>query len=152
MTQNQPKAALSDDQSQLMLLEQQNKKNLSTAAQQRDAHATLPSTLSISIDSSVDGGEEVSIEPGKTAMQALPSLRLHTTNQLTAEEDEYIPREIDEAGEQKVSPTGEPLGNRQFKVRTFYVAHRGEKRFMLATECARVLGYEDSYLLFNKYR
>lgn len=63
-----------------------------------------------------------------------------------------MPRETDEAGEQKVSKTGMPLGNRQFKIRTFYVAHRGEKRFMLATECARVLGYRDSYLLFNKNR
>ena len=37
-------------------------------------------------------------------------------------------------------------------MRTFYVANRGTKRFMLATECARVLGYRDSYLLFNKNR
>ncbi len=29
---------------------------------------------------------------------------------------------------------------------------RGDKLFMLATECARVLGYRDSYLLFNKNR
>jgi len=85
-------------------------------------------------------------------IKALPTVRDHTTDQLTYDQDEYIPREYDEAGERKVSPTGEPLGNRHFKMRTFYVAHRGEKRFMLATECARVLGYRDSYLLFNKNR
>lgn len=90
--------------------------------------------------------------PTKAVIKALPTVRDHTTDQLTYEQDEYIPREYDEQGERKVSPTGEPLGNRQFKMRTFYVAHRGEKRFMLATECARVLGYRDSYLLFNKNR
>lgn len=90
--------------------------------------------------------------PTKPVIKALPTVRDHTTDQLTLEQDEYVPREYDEQGERKVSPTGEPLGNRQFKMRTFYVAHRGEKRFMLATECARVLGYRDSYLLFNKNR
>ena len=91
--------------------------------------------------------------PTKSAVvKALPTVRDHTTDQLTTEQDEYLPREYDEAGETKVSPTGEPLGGRQFKMRTFYVAHRGNKKFMLATECARVLGYRDSYLLFNKNR
>ena len=66
--------------------------------------------------------------------------------------DEYVPRERDEAGESKVSPTGAPLGGREYKCRTFFVPNRGEKLFMLATECARVLGYRDSYLLFNKNR
>lgn len=87
-----------------------------------------------------------------SVIKALPTVRDHTTDQLTYEQDEYIPREYDEQGETKVSPTGEPLGGRTFKMRTFYVAHRGEKRFMLATECARVLSYRDSYLLFNKNR
>ncbi|KAK3176273.1 hypothetical protein OEA41_007596 [Lepraria neglecta] len=91
--------------------------------------------------------------PTKSAVvKALPTVRDHTTDQLTLEQDEYLPREYDDRGETKVSPTGEPLGGRQFKMRTFYVAHRGDKRFMLATECARVLGYRDSYLLFNKNR
>lgn len=91
--------------------------------------------------------------PTKPAVvKALPTVRDHTTDQLTAEGDEFIPREHDESGDRKVSPTGEPLGGRQFKMRTFYLANRGEKRFMLATECARVLNYRDSYLLFNKNR
>lgn len=91
--------------------------------------------------------------PTKAAVvKALPTVRDHTTDQLTAEGDEFIPREHDDSGDRKVSQTGEPLGGRQFKMRTFYVANRGEKRFMLATECARVLNYRDSYLLFNKNR
>ena len=90
--------------------------------------------------------------PTKLGAQAIPALRDHTTDHLNYEEDEYIPREFDEAGERKISLTGEPLENRQFRMRTFQVPCRGEKRFMLATECARVLGYRDSYLLFDKNR
>lgn len=90
--------------------------------------------------------------PTKTVVKALPTVRDHTTDQLGPEGDEYIPREYDEAGEKKVSPTGHPLDGREYRCRTFFVPNRGDKLFMLATECARVLGYRDSYLLFNKNR
>lgn len=90
--------------------------------------------------------------PTKSVLKALPTVRDHTTDQLNPEGDEYIPREHDEAGEQKVTPTGRPLGGREYKCRTFLVPNRGDKLFMLATECARVLSYRDSYLLFNKNR
>jgi hypothetical protein len=79
-------------------------------------------------------------------------VRDHTTDQLTPEGDEYIPRETDDAGDKKVMPTGHLLGGREYRCRTFHVPNRGDKLFMLATECARVLGYRDSYLLFNKNR
>ena len=85
-------------------------------------------------------------------IKALPTVRDHTTDQLTPENDEYIPREFDPEGEKKITPTGHALDGREYKMRTFYVPNRGEKLFMLATECARVLGYRDSYLLFNKNR
>lgn len=85
-------------------------------------------------------------------IKALPTVRDHTTDQLNPEGDEYIPREIDEAGERKVTQTGHPLDGREYRCRTFFVPNRGDKLFMLATECARVLGYRDSYLLFNKNR
>lgn len=85
-------------------------------------------------------------------VKALPTVRDHTTDQLGAEGDEYLPREIDADGENKVSKNGYPLENRKYRCRTFQVPNRGEKLFMLATECARVLGYRDSYLLFNKNR
>lgn len=87
-----------------------------------------------------------------SVLKALPTVRDHTTDQLNPEGDEYIPREYDEAGEKKVTPTGHPLEGREYRCRTFYVPNRGDKLFMLATECARVLGYRDSYLLFNKNR
>lgn len=85
-------------------------------------------------------------------VKALPTVRDHTTDQLNSEGDEYIPRETDPDGETKVSKDGYPLDGRKYRCRTFQVPNRGEKLFMLATECARVLGYRDSYLLFNKNR
>ncbi|KAH8788749.1 chromatin remodelling complex Rsc7/Swp82 subunit-domain-containing protein [Diaporthe sp. PMI_573] len=90
--------------------------------------------------------------PTKSTLKALPTVRDHTTDQLGPGGDEYLPREIDEAGEKKVMPNGQLLGGREYRCRTFLVPNRGEKLFMLATECARVLGYRDSYLLFNKNR
>lgn len=90
--------------------------------------------------------------PTKSTLKALPTVRDHTTDQLLPSGDEYMPREIDEAGEKKVMPNGQLLGNREYRCRTFHVPHRKDKLFMLATECARVLGYRDSYLLFNKNR
>lgn len=85
-------------------------------------------------------------------VKALPTVRDHTTDQLGPEGDEYIPRETDPDGETKVSKDGYPLDGRKYKCRTFQVPNRGEKLFMLATECARQLSYRDSYLLFNKNR
>ncbi|KAK4101672.1 hypothetical protein N658DRAFT_51163 [Parathielavia hyrcaniae] len=90
--------------------------------------------------------------PSKSTLKALPTVRDHTTDQLGPGGDEYLPREIDEAGEKKVHPNGQLTGNREYRCRTFLVPNRGDKLFMLATECARVLGYRDSYLLFNKNR
>ena len=90
--------------------------------------------------------------PTKTVIKALPTVRDHTTDQLGPEGDEYIPREYDESGEKKVTATGQLLEGRDYRCRTFFVPNRGDKLFMLATECARVLGYRDSYLLFNKNR
>ncbi|ROT36956.1 hypothetical protein SODALDRAFT_341087 [Sodiomyces alkalinus F11] len=91
--------------------------------------------------------------PTKTpTLKALPTVRDHTTDQLNTAGDEYLPREIDEFGEKKVMPNGQLLGGRTYRCRTFHVPNRGDKLFMLATECARVLGYRDSYLLFNKNR
>ncbi|KAK7714179.1 hypothetical protein SLS64_004278 [Diaporthe eres] len=90
--------------------------------------------------------------PTKSTLKALPTVRDHTTDQLGPGGDEYLPREIDESGEKKVMPNGQLLGGREYRCRTFLVPNRGDKLFMLATECARVLGYRDSYLLFNKNR
>jgi len=82
----------------------------------------------------------------------LPTVRDHTSDQLGPEGDEYVAREYDEAGEKKVDGLGYPQGGREYKIRTFTLPGRGDKLFMLATECARQLQYRDSYLLFNKNR
>ncbi|PGH05229.1 hypothetical protein AJ79_06840 [Helicocarpus griseus UAMH5409] len=88
--------------------------------------------------------------PTKSLVKALPTVRDHTTDQLGEEGDEYLPKEFDENGEKKIDAMGYPQDDRKYKCRTFTVPNRGKKLFMLATECARVLGYRDSYLLFNK--
>ncbi|KAL4796358.1 chromatin remodelling complex Rsc7/Swp82 subunit-domain-containing protein [Aspergillus venezuelensis] len=91
--------------------------------------------------------------PSKAPLvKALPTVRDHTTDQLNEARDEYIPKEFDDAGEQKVDADGNLTGDREYRCRTFTVPLRGKKLFMLATECARVLSYRDSYLLFNKNR
>ena len=88
----------------------------------------------------------------KSNVKALPTARDHTSDQLNPEGDEYIPREFDPDGEKKVDTMGNLQGGREYKMRTFQLEVRGPKLFMLATECARVLTYRDSYLLFNKNR
>jgi hypothetical protein len=88
----------------------------------------------------------------KSTLKALPSVRDHTSSELGPEGDEYIPREFDEEGDKKVDALGYPQDGRQYKMKTFTLPGRGDKLFMLATECARVLAYRDSYLLFNKNR
>jgi hypothetical protein len=89
--------------------------------------------------------------PQKSTLKALPTVRDHTTDQLGPEGDEYVARDFDDAGEKKVDSLGN-LQGREYKIRTFNLPGRGEKLFMLATECARTLQYRDSYLLFNKNR
>jgi hypothetical protein len=77
-------------------------------------------------------------------------LGVFTTRELTSDGHEYESIEQDERGEQKVDANGGLLGGREYRIRTFRLAGRGEKLFMLGAECAKELGYRDSYLLFNK--
>jgi len=88
--------------------------------------------------------------PTKSTLKALPTVRNHTTDQLGPGGDEYLPRDIDESGEKKVTPNGQLLGGHEYRCRTFLVPNRGDKLFMLGSECAKFLGYRDSYLLFNR--
>jgi hypothetical protein len=82
-------------------------------------------------------------------VKAIHTAKDHTTDQLGPE---YIPMEFDEAGEKKVDSLGYLLGGREYKCRTFRLPNRGDKLFMLATECCRVLGYRKTSLLFNRNR
>ncbi|MCJ1439356.1 hypothetical protein MMC27_008748 [Xylographa pallens] len=84
---------------------------------------------------------------GVDLFHKLPS---HTTNEISTSGTEYIPRLYDKAGDQKIAPDGRLLDGREYRPRIFLVAGKGDILFMLATECARVLGYRDSYVLFHK--
>ncbi|KAF2786342.1 hypothetical protein K505DRAFT_260102 [Melanomma pulvis-pyrius CBS 109.77] len=59
-----------------------------------------------------------------------------------------MPQKIDEEGEKKVSTSGHLLGGREYRINTYRLRHKGAKLFMLAAECANVLGYRESSLLF----
>ncbi|PKY07589.1 hypothetical protein P168DRAFT_248737, partial [Aspergillus campestris IBT 28561] len=125
----------------------------SNASIQTPRMQAQPLPQASSVVSPTQGSPPDKVTPTKsTLVKALPTVRDHTTDQLNEEKDEYIPKEFDEGGERKVDAMGYPQGDREYKCRTFRVPHRGAKLFMLATECARVLGYRDSYLLFNKNR
>lgn len=92
----------------------------------------------------------VSLRPIPKASTHPATMSSYTTIQLCPEGDEYVPRDFDNAGEKKVDALGYLQGGRSYSVRTFTLPGRGQKLFMLATECARVLGYRDPYLLCNK--
>ncbi|OLL25827.1 Chromatin structure-remodeling complex subunit rsc7 [Neolecta irregularis DAH-3] len=81
------------------------------------------------------------------AIENVASSSLQTIKQ---DPDEHSISDIDEAGESKITEDGDLLSGREFKVRTFKFLGRGEKKFMLATEAARPLGYRDSYLFYQK--
>ncbi|KAI2824226.1 hypothetical protein CBS115989_637 [Aspergillus niger] len=112
----------------------------------------LPAQAAVNVSPPQASPPDKTTPTKSTLVKALPTVRDHTTDQLNEEGDEYIPKEFDDAGEKKVDAMGYPQGGREYKCRTFRVPLRGNKLFMLATECARVLGYRDSYLLFNKNR
>lgn len=81
---------------------------------------------------------------------AMLHVGVFTSTELAPEGDEFVPTDIDEAGERKVTPDGHLLGGREYCINTFLLPDRGNKLFMMATECAKELNYRDSYLLFNK--
>jgi len=57
----------------------------------------------------------------------------------------------DPEGETKVDKLGNLQGGREYRCRTFTVAGRGERLYMLSTEPARCVGFRDSYLFFTKH-
>ena len=77
-------------------------------------------------------------------------LRSHLISFKISETDEYILRENNDAGEKKVTDTGQLLYGRKYKCQKFCLLNRGERLFMLAFEYALALGYRNGYLLFDK--
>ncbi|KAK3939505.1 chromatin remodelling complex Rsc7/Swp82 subunit-domain-containing protein [Diplogelasinospora grovesii] len=58
----------------------------------------------------------------------------------------------DPEGEKKVDKLGNLQDGREYRCRTFTVAGRGDRLYMLSTEPARCVGFRDSYLFFTKHR
>lgn len=58
----------------------------------------------------------------------------------------------DPEGETKIDKNGDLLDGREYRVRTFSILGRGDRKYMLSTEPARCIGFRDSYLFFQKHR
>lgn len=58
----------------------------------------------------------------------------------------------DPEGEKKVDKLGNLQDGREYRCRTFTVAGRGDRLYMLSTEPARCVGFRDSYLFFTKHK
>ncbi|CAI1662991.1 hypothetical protein SEUBUCD646_0M02280 [Saccharomyces eubayanus] len=71
-------------------------------------------------------------------------------NPLPVVNEEYVVPD-DPEGETKITADGDLLGGREFLVRTFTLTEKGNRKFMLATEPARIVGFRDSYLFFQTH-
>ncbi|KAL4811517.1 chromatin remodelling complex Rsc7/Swp82 subunit-domain-containing protein [Aspergillus unguis] len=58
----------------------------------------------------------------------------------------------DPEGDTKVDKNGNLQGDREYRVRTFTILNRGDRKYMLSTEPARCIGFRDSYLFFQKHK
>ncbi|KAI0020519.1 chromatin remodelling complex Rsc7/Swp82 subunit-domain-containing protein [Xylariomycetidae sp. FL0641] len=66
--------------------------------------------------------------------------------------DDELALPEDPEGETKVDKMGHLQGGREYRCRTFTVAGRGDRLYMLSTEPARCVGFRDSYLFFTKHK
>lgn len=66
--------------------------------------------------------------------------------------DDEVALPEDPEGETKVDKMGNLQGPREYRVRTFTLLNRGERKYMLSTEPARCIGFRDSYLFFQKHK
>lgn len=73
-----------------------------------------------------------------------------TDGSFPVENDEYVTPD-DSKGERKITKLGYLLGGRQFRVKTFKVPGRGDRLYAISTDVARLVGYRDSYFLFQKH-
>lgn len=66
--------------------------------------------------------------------------------------DDELALPEDREGETKVTKMGHLQDGREYRCRTFTIAGRGERLYMLSTEPARCVGFRDSYLFFTKHK
>ncbi|CAI8493293.1 unnamed protein product [Pichia kudriavzevii] len=84
----------------------------------------------------------------------LPSRKTPTPaaeeNEVSPLNDEYdTPNDI--KGDRKISELGVLKGGRKFRFKTFKVPNKGDRLYAISTDVARLIGYRDSYFLFQKH-
>lgn len=72
-------------------------------------------------------------------------------NLLKIENDEVVIDNEDPQGRTKIDEFGNLQGARKFRNKTFTVLGQGERKYMVSTEPARLVGFRDSYLLFKTH-
>ena len=72
-------------------------------------------------------------------------------NAMEIANDEVVLPE-DPEGETRIDKNGNLTEEREYRVRTFTLVGRGDRKYMLSTEPARCIGFRDSYLFFQKHK
>lgn len=72
-------------------------------------------------------------------------------NLLKVENDEVVIENEDPKGKEKIDEYGNLQGDRKFVNKTFTVLGQGDRKYMISTEPARLVGFRDSYLLFKTH-
>lgn len=102
----------------------------------------------VSDDDDDDDDDEVELELDDDEEEG--EERAVKTSDLELVDDQYVLPE-DPQGEQKINSDGELLGGRKYRIKAFTVDGKGSRLYMLSTELARLMGFRDSYLFFQKH-
>lgn len=65
--------------------------------------------------------------------------------------DEVVIENEDPKGKEKIDESGNLQGGRRFRNKVFTVLGQGDRKYMVSTEPARLVGFRDSYLLFKTH-
>ncbi|EEY20261.1 chromatin structure-remodeling complex protein RSC7 [Verticillium alfalfae VaMs.102] len=87
--------------------------------------------------------------PGQAPLKLRQAIDKEGTEVDIVNDECVLPEDPD--GETKVDKSGNLLGDREYRCRTFTVLGRGTRLYMLSTEPARCVGFRDSYLFFTKH-
>lgn len=73
-------------------------------------------------------------------------------NLLKIENDEVVVDDEDPKASEKIDADGNLKGDRKFRNKIFTVLGQGDRKYMVSTEPARLVGFRDSYLLFKTHQ
>ncbi|BFZ60190.1 chromatin structure-remodeling complex subunit RSC7 [Saitoella coloradoensis] len=121
-------------------------KRLAMEVSQPTADLGLRQSTRLATQASLQSAKAGPSPHSKPAVKRGPTI---SVTELSADGDEYLQLEYDSAGEKKITATGQLLGGRRYKLKTFHYGVNN-KLYMLATDVARLFQYRDSYLFFNK--